>query len=342
VYEEAMPGYEIIGITHSTWLNTDALHCRAIGIADTGMLYIGHIPYHDTLNFSSSFNISAEIIPYTGEGLVPDSLLCFYKVNEGVYQWAPMQWTGGNQYQADLPLIAAMDEVSYFLYAVDSSGRTKNHPYIGAPDPHKFTVGYAAAEVIMPDTLVFSNMTEMNSGKAFHIYNFTDTELIINAIENESSGTFGWYIEPWNVSLPLEMPSIDTLSLTVKIEIPVGNQLADVLFDTLEITTMYGERQLIIKINLAGIWTGSYSSDWNDESNWFNGTVPAGATDIFISSNAPNWPVFNGNLIIGETCGNITLEDNALLTVIGTISVIPGKNLSVMSGAVVYQVTGGR
>jgi agmatine/peptidylarginine deiminase len=33
-YQAAMPGYEIVGIMHDTWETTDALHCRAKGIAD--------------------------------------------------------------------------------------------------------------------------------------------------------------------------------------------------------------------------------------------------------------------------------------------------------------------
>jgi len=341
VYEEAMPGYEIIGVLYSGWQNTDALHCRTIGIADTGMLYIRHIPLHDTVEFSISYNIESEIIPYTGEGLIPDSLKCFYSINNGVYQSVPVELLEGIQFRANLPLIASLSEVSYFLHAADSSGRIKNHPFIGAPDPHQFTVGFAGADVITPDTLTFSNTTEMNSGKTFNIYNFTSTELIVNEIEKESSGTFGWYIDPWNISLPHEMPSIDTLSLTVKIESPVSNQFAEVLFDTLDIITIYGERQVIIKVNVAGRWTGAVSGDWNDESNWSDGYIPASTTDVFIPSNTPNWPVINGNLTIGETCGNITLEGNAQLTVNGTIVVNPGKHLSLMNGAVVYQVTGG-
>ena len=43
IYEEAMPGYEIVGFTGS-WESTDALHCRAKGIAEREMIYITHIP----------------------------------------------------------------------------------------------------------------------------------------------------------------------------------------------------------------------------------------------------------------------------------------------------------
>ena len=48
-YQEAMPGYEIIGINYNGWIDTDALHCRTKGIADLGMLYIQHIPVLGTV-----------------------------------------------------------------------------------------------------------------------------------------------------------------------------------------------------------------------------------------------------------------------------------------------------
>jgi len=40
-YEDAMPGYEILGFTGS-WQNTDAVHCRAKGIPDLDMIQIEH------------------------------------------------------------------------------------------------------------------------------------------------------------------------------------------------------------------------------------------------------------------------------------------------------------
>jgi agmatine deiminase len=42
-YQDAMPGYEIIGFIgnpSAPWVSTDALHCRVMGIADIGLLYI--------------------------------------------------------------------------------------------------------------------------------------------------------------------------------------------------------------------------------------------------------------------------------------------------------------
>jgi len=40
-YEDAMPGYEVLGFTGS-WANTDALHCRTKGIPDIDMIHIDH------------------------------------------------------------------------------------------------------------------------------------------------------------------------------------------------------------------------------------------------------------------------------------------------------------
>ncbi|MCU0370745.1 MAG: agmatine deiminase family protein [Bacteroidales bacterium] len=205
VYEEAMPGYEIIGIPHNTWENTDALHCRAKGIADVDMLYVYHMPLLGNQDFQFEWDLSADIIPYSGMGILSDSTNCFYKINDGGYQPVPLIQTSMNHYQATLPFALPGSMVSYYLRTADFSGRKKNHPYIGAPDPHVFTVGYADDAIIEPDTLVFLTVEEMFNGKSFDIYNFTDGELVINDIEQEGFGYFHWYIDPWNLELPHSM-----------------------------------------------------------------------------------------------------------------------------------------
>jgi agmatine deiminase len=42
-YSDAMPGYEVLPFTGS-WLYDDALHCRAMGVPDSNMLWIVHVP----------------------------------------------------------------------------------------------------------------------------------------------------------------------------------------------------------------------------------------------------------------------------------------------------------
>ena len=48
-YQDAMPGYEVLGFTGS-WVSTDALHCRTHGVADLGLLYVYSIPLRNTDN----------------------------------------------------------------------------------------------------------------------------------------------------------------------------------------------------------------------------------------------------------------------------------------------------
>ena len=47
---------------------------------------------------------------------------------------------GGTAYEAILSGLQAGDEVDYYLFAMDQSGRRECHPYIGAADPHHFKV----------------------------------------------------------------------------------------------------------------------------------------------------------------------------------------------------------
>ena len=81
-----MPGYEIVGIEFNSWENTDALHCRAKGIADDGMLYVKHTPILGSKDFRLQWDLDAQIIPYSGAGIMYDSTLVYYKVDGGDYQ----------------------------------------------------------------------------------------------------------------------------------------------------------------------------------------------------------------------------------------------------------------
>jgi len=87
-YEEAMPGYEIIGIIDNSWLNSDALHCRTKGLADLGMLYIDHLPTTGTVTYQETYEINANITACSGDAIYADSVFVFYKINKWIiYLW---------------------------------------------------------------------------------------------------------------------------------------------------------------------------------------------------------------------------------------------------------------
>jgi len=139
-YEEVMPGYEIIGIYSSGWIDTDALHCRTRGIADRNMLYIQHDPIMDEVPAGEEIDIAAQIVPYSNEPLYCDSLLVKYKIDNGAFNSLIMTSIGNDNYIASIPAQDPGSEISYYIHAVDESGNSANHPIIGEPDPHTFTV----------------------------------------------------------------------------------------------------------------------------------------------------------------------------------------------------------
>jgi PKD repeat protein len=77
-----------------------------------------------------------------------------------------------------------------------------------------------------------------------------------------------------------------------------------------------------LRVGTAGLWTGITSSDWTDISNWDNYLVPDGSIDVIIPSFALYWPVFDGDLIIGFHCNNLTLSGpTSYMTVTGDLSI---------------------
>ncbi len=145
-YTTAMPGYEVIGVSGS-WQTTDAVHCRVIGIADRGLLYIHHLPLLGEKPQQPSYDITTEIIPYSGMPVISDSVKIYYKVNGGTYYAVNMVHTSGDTYTGSIPGQPQGSQIGYYLHAADTSNRTSEHPYIGAADPHVFTVG---AELLPP------------------------------------------------------------------------------------------------------------------------------------------------------------------------------------------------
>lgn len=141
VYQQAMPGYEIIGVTYSGWQSTDALHCRSHEIADKGMLYIKHLPLLGEKPILSQYPINAEVYALSGSAVVPDSVWMKYRVYHGswgIWTKVNMTNTSGNTWTANIPQQQGGDTIAYYIHASDLSPRNTTHPLIGQPDPHKF------------------------------------------------------------------------------------------------------------------------------------------------------------------------------------------------------------
>jgi agmatine/peptidylarginine deiminase len=154
-YTEAMPGYEIHGFTGS-WESTDALHCRAIGVADLGMLYIRHVPILGNAPVNIVYDLTVRINPLSGADLNLANTKLFYQVNGGNYLSVSLTNIGGYEYTAAIPAQPEGSEIHYYIQAEDLSGRIAKHPIMGATDPHIFFVGSP-----VPPELIY-NPQELN------------------------------------------------------------------------------------------------------------------------------------------------------------------------------------
>lgn len=172
VYQDAMPGYEIVGYTGS-WESTDALHCRTKGIADIEMLYIDHIPLLGNQPDLVDYQIQAEITAHSGQAIYPDSVFIIYTINGGVYDTLLMSFLGGKTYSGILTNPGLGSEIAYYLYAADQSGRSETHPLIGEADPHIFYIGEPLYQNISvnPNSISVTLAAESSTTENFEIAN---------------------------------------------------------------------------------------------------------------------------------------------------------------------------
>ncbi len=200
VYEDAMPGYEVLGFTGS-WASTDALHCRTKGTADRNMLYIRHIPIQGEQPQRPDYEIEAEIIPYSGQPVYSDSLLVYYKIDGGEYTSVQMTLVEDFTFTGIIPSQPEGTEVAYYIHAADESGQSRNHPFIGAPDPHIFIAGSQAPAELIVDPASFN--IEMNPDEMLTEYlelkNIGD--IILNYNISLSDPVDWMYLDPMSGSI---------------------------------------------------------------------------------------------------------------------------------------------
>jgi len=138
-YQAALPGYEVLGFTGS-WVSSDALHCRVMGITDRNMLYIEHVPLYGNITCDNGVDIQVKIFAYSGEDIVSANTCIYWKVEGGDWDSIQLQPLGNNMYHAIIPPLENETKVYYYIHAEDYSGRKENHPYIGAPMAYSFTM----------------------------------------------------------------------------------------------------------------------------------------------------------------------------------------------------------
>ncbi len=265
VYQEAMPGYEIVGVTNNDWSigweNTDALHCRTRGVMDFNMLFVDHREVlHGEQEWKNSYSVVSKFIAYSGMDLKQDSLLVYYSINHSAYQVAHMTATGNpDEYVGTITGYAPGDTISYYVFGADESGHRYTQPVFAELDPHQFIVGPHAPSgelVITPETV---RLEHVYQEVPFQIVNQTTEDVIIERFDANYDFGNNKYLEiNYGVLLPYTLSPGSSLEVTVGLGtipiLPKGYVDAQI-----EITTSLGVKTVKVEVLDTAIDSGLYT-----------------------------------------------------------------------------------
>ena len=147
VFQEAMPGYEVIGFDYSNtdpWYGEDALHCRTKGIFDPEMIHISHKSIRTEEINSSQILISADIIDYGNVDIESVEVHWKYSAEDGPYSVFNLDFESNNTYSGIFPNINFNTETEYFIKVTNADGKTVSHPIAGW---HSFTINTITGDV---------------------------------------------------------------------------------------------------------------------------------------------------------------------------------------------------
>ena len=140
IYEEALPGYEIIGIDCDNTSNniisaSGAIHCitKAVGVDDP--LLINHSPMK-SISYSPSVQFEASAQHRSGI----ESMELFYKIDGGNYTSILMNNLQDDNYSCEVTGLPTNTEIEYYFKAIASSGKVINRPIVAPEGGYKFSI----------------------------------------------------------------------------------------------------------------------------------------------------------------------------------------------------------
>lgn len=130
IWEEAMPGYEIIGIdcdgSENIIASSGAIHCITHSVSVEDPLIISHLPLPDTENTTDPYSVEAYLSHRSG--IIQANL--FYSDNpNGPWTEVSMNDTGdGENWTGEIPAAAEGSHVYYYISGNAASGKTGSRP----------------------------------------------------------------------------------------------------------------------------------------------------------------------------------------------------------------------
>ncbi|MHC4945688.1 MAG: agmatine deiminase family protein [Planctomycetota bacterium] len=136
VFQEAFPGYEIIGADHyGTGWGGMSIHCTTKHFHKRKLIRIYPYPPGDRSDRLQRYTVRAEVIPPNGSTLLPGYPVIHWTLTGGApFDDVVMTPTGqSHEYEGDIPAQAQGALVSFYIEAQDDGGLDAIYPLV-APD----------------------------------------------------------------------------------------------------------------------------------------------------------------------------------------------------------------
>ena len=134
IWEEAMPGYNVVGIDCDSGNDniialSGAIHCITHTVAVEDPLMISHLPLNDTEDTDNAYVVNVELSHRSG---IANATLSWATNPEGPWNDVPMTEASANdfydEYVANIPAQAEGTQVYYYVTAEANSGKTGARP----------------------------------------------------------------------------------------------------------------------------------------------------------------------------------------------------------------------
>jgi hypothetical protein len=142
-------------------------------------------------------------------------VLIYLKHSGGAYQKYNMAYKGDNSWEVTVAGLPS-GLIEYYVFAADDSGRRECHPYIGAPDPHKFILTGATPDLPI---LVIDKTSSSVTSDGFAV--------IEDYITVSNVGNAELTFEITNIDFPITF-TVTPLTGTVQ---PNGSQIITLFYD---------------------------------------------------------------------------------------------------------------
>ena len=157
-FEQAMPGYEVIGFPWGSWYYYDALHCRTRAVFDRHMLRMTHRRLDHEVAFAPEHAVEAMIDDRSEAGLIADELRVYWRLEDET-EWSSALLTATGEtdmYAGAIPGQPMGTAVEYYLAAADYSGRAETLPRTAPDGFYRFSIidTSLTIEAVNPPTLM--------------------------------------------------------------------------------------------------------------------------------------------------------------------------------------------